>query len=72
MITARDGRKTQRTENEINQMGGSGRIRYELVELSNQSSIYALANRWRGPLYVLINTAGTTSRKRLETPVGHR
>jgi NAD(P)-dependent dehydrogenase (short-subunit alcohol dehydrogenase family) len=55
---------------EIGRVAGDGRVRYELVDLSRRASIYALAERWRGPLHVLVNNAGTTPRQRLQTPEG--
>jgi len=70
VIAARDERKARRTVDEIGRVAGNGRIRYELVDLSRRASIYALAERWRGPLHVLVNNAGTTPRQRLETPEG--
>jgi retinol dehydrogenase-13 len=70
VITARDERKARRTVQEIGRVTENGRIRYELVDLSRRASIYALAERWRGPLHVLINNAGTTPRQRLETSDG--
>jgi NAD(P)-dependent dehydrogenase (short-subunit alcohol dehydrogenase family) len=70
VITARDEGKARRTVDEIGRVTEKGRIRYELVELSSRVSIYALAERWRCPLHVLINNAGTTPRRRLQTPEG--
>ena len=70
VIAARDERKARREVDEIGRATENGRIRYELVDLSRRTSIYALAERWRGPLHVLINNAGTTPRQRLQTPDG--
>ncbi len=70
VITARDEGKAKRTVEEIGRGLGNGRIRYELVDLSSRASIYALAERWRGPLHVLVNNAGATPRQRQETTEG--
>ncbi len=43
---------------------------YEVVDLSRKQSIKDLAGRWTGELHVLINNAGTTPRRREETPEG--
>ncbi len=70
VITARDESKARRTTDEIGRVPGADLFRYELVELSSRESIYALAERWRGSLHVLINNAGATPRHRLQTPEG--
>jgi len=45
-------------------------IRYEIADLSRKSEIQALAERWQGPLHVLINNAAASPRRRQETPEG--
>ena len=38
--------------------------------LSRQAAIATLAQRWKGPLHVLVNNAAITPRQREETPEG--
>lgn len=70
VLTARDEHKARRAVQEIVRETDNGRVRYELVDLSRRASVYALAERWRGPLHVLINNAGITPRQRQQTPEG--
>ena len=56
--------------NEIQKVTSNQFVRYEVVDLSRKSSIENLAKGWEGPLHVIINNAGTTPRKRMETPEG--
>jgi NAD(P)-dependent dehydrogenase (short-subunit alcohol dehydrogenase family) len=39
-----------------------------MADVSRHNSIKALADRWQGPLHVLVNNAAVTPRARLETP----
>ena len=70
VLAARDETKAKRAVAEIGRATGNSRVRYELVDLSRKSSIEALAERWQGPLHVLVNNAGATPRSRQETPEG--
>ncbi len=70
VLACRNEEKARRAVEEITQATGSDRVRYELVDLSRQSAIKALAGRWQGPLHVLVNNAATTPRQRQETPEG--
>lgn len=45
-------------------------VRTEIVDLSCRAEIEAFAERWRGPLAVLINNAAIAPRQRSETPEG--
>jgi NAD(P)-dependent dehydrogenase (short-subunit alcohol dehydrogenase family) len=49
---------------------GNRQVRYEVADLSRQADILALADRWSGPLHVLVNNAAATPRRRQETPEG--
>jgi NAD(P)-dependent dehydrogenase (short-subunit alcohol dehydrogenase family) len=49
---------------------GNPQVQYEIADLSRSADIFALANRWSGPLHVLVNNAAATPRRRLETPEG--
>jgi len=44
------------------------KVWYEVVDLSRKQSVQDLANRWEGPLNLLVNNAATTPRDRLLTP----
>lgn len=70
VVAARNERKAQRTLEMITQTTGNQQVKYELVDLARKTSIQALAERWQGPLHVLINNAAVTPRRREETPEG--
>jgi NAD(P)-dependent dehydrogenase (short-subunit alcohol dehydrogenase family) len=70
VLACRDEAKAKRTISELKRSTANQRIRYVIVDLSRRASIEALANRWHGPLHILVNNAATTPRKRQETPEG--
>ena len=70
VLACRDAEKAWRAVAEIVQATGNPNVRYELVDVSRWASVCALAERWRGPLHVLINNAAVTPRTRQETPEG--
>ena len=70
VLIGRDRRRTDQATQEIIRSTGNEDVRYEIVDLSRRSEIEALAGRWSGPLHVLVNNAGATPRRRLETPEG--
>ncbi len=70
VLVCRDEEKAEGAAREITRATGNPRVRFELADLSRHASIHALAERWRGPLHVLVNNAGTTPRRRQETPEG--
>ncbi len=70
VLAVRNGAKAEKVVKEITQATNNNQVRYELVDLSRQISIQALADRWQGPLHVLVNNAGATPRTRQETPEG--
>lgn len=70
VLAVRNESKAEKAVAEIQQATGNDQVRYELVDLSRQSSIKKLADRWDGPLHVLVNNAGATPRSRQETPEG--
>jgi NAD(P)-dependent dehydrogenase (short-subunit alcohol dehydrogenase family) len=55
---------------DIVQATGNSQVRYEVVNVSRRASIQALAERWQGPLHVLVNNAAVTPRRRTETMEG--
>jgi NAD(P)-dependent dehydrogenase (short-subunit alcohol dehydrogenase family) len=70
ILACRDEGRAQRAVQDVIRATGNQNVRYELVDVSRQASIQALAERWQGPLHVLVNNAGATPRRRLETPEG--
>lgn len=70
ILVGRDETKTRRITEQIIAATGNAMLRYEIADLSRHESITALADRWSGPLHVLVNNAGTTPRSRQETPEG--
>lgn len=70
VIVARDETKAQDLIAEIIRVTDNPRVFYALADLSRRAEIQALAQRWQGPLHVLINNAAVTPRSRQETPDG--
>lgn len=70
VLVCRDRCKAERTVNEIIHATRNPRVRFVLADLSRYREIRGLAERWTGPLHVLINNAACTPRSRLETPEG--
>lgn len=70
VLACRNEAKARRAVDEITRLTGNPQVRYELVDLSRRSSIRAMADRWQGPLHVLVNNAGATPPTRQETPEG--
>jgi len=70
VLACRNEEKARQAVREIIQATGNDRVRYEIVDVSRQSSIQALAEHWQGALHVLINNAALTPRSRQETPEG--
>jgi NAD(P)-dependent dehydrogenase (short-subunit alcohol dehydrogenase family) len=70
VIVARSETKAQRVVSEIMAATGNQTVSYELADLSRHVEIEALAERWKGPLDVLVNNAAVTPRNRQETPEG--
>ena len=70
VLICRDADKATRCTEEIVQLTGNPRVRYELVDLSRRSSILTLADRWQGPVHVLVTNAAVTPQHRQTTPEG--
>jgi NAD(P)-dependent dehydrogenase (short-subunit alcohol dehydrogenase family) len=70
VLGVRNETKAKQVADDIIRATGNNQVRYELVDLSRQISIKALADRWQGPLHLLVNNAGATPRTRQETPEG--
>ena len=69
VLLCRDPAKAQAAVADIQRRTGNPWVRFELVDLSRHASIAALAERWRGPVHVLVNNAAIAPRRREETPV---
>lgn len=70
VLLCRNASKATHTVDEIKQHTQNPRIRFEIADLSRHTDICKLADRWQGPLHVLINNAACTPRHRQETPEG--
>jgi retinol dehydrogenase-13 len=70
VLACRDEKKAVQTVREIVETTANPRVRFELVDVSRKASVHALAERWRGPLHVLVNNAAVTPSRRQETPEG--
>jgi retinol dehydrogenase-13 len=70
VLICRNQQKAEQTLKEITHLTGNTQVRYELADLSRYDEIHALAERWNGPLHVLINNAACAPRTRQETPEG--
>lgn len=70
VLACRNEEKATQAVREIIQATGNKQVRYEIVDVSRQASIQALAECWQGPLHVLVNNAAITPPSRQETPEG--
>ena len=70
VLLCRNAAKARATVADIRQRTGNRQVRYEVVDLARRDSVAALAERWEGPVHVLVNNAATTPRRREETPAG--
>jgi len=70
VLICRDQDKAARCVDAISRATRNPHVRYELTDLSRRASIQALAQRWEGPLDVLVNNAAIAPRRRMLTPEG--
>lgn len=70
VLGCRDKDRAEQVVHEIRRSTGNEHVRYELVDVSRKSDIQALAERWQGPLQILVNNAAAAPRDRRETPEG--
>jgi len=70
VLLCRDPQKAATAVDEIKRYTENPGVRYEQVDLSRLGSIQALAERWRGPIHVLVNNAAVAPRSRRETSEG--
>ena len=70
VLLCRNEEKAKRAVQEIRRVTSNDKVRHEIVDVSRRASIQDLAERWRGPLHILVNNAAVTPRRREETPEG--
>jgi NAD(P)-dependent dehydrogenase (short-subunit alcohol dehydrogenase family) len=70
VLIARNEGKAQKTVREIIETTENQDVSCEIADLSRRVEIQSLAQRWEGPLHVLVNDAAVTPRTRQETPEG--
>ena len=70
VLLCRNAAKARAAVADIRRRTGNERVRSEVVDLARRDSIVSLAERWEGPVHVLVNNAATTPRRREETPEG--
>lgn len=64
VAVARNAQKAKETVDQIIQSTGNSNVEYLIIDLSEKASIQAAAEKWNGPLHVLINNAAVTPRNR--------
>jgi NAD(P)-dependent dehydrogenase (short-subunit alcohol dehydrogenase family) len=69
-LLGRDEARVRAATDAIRSATGNPHLRYEVADLGRRAAIGALADRWQGPLHILINNAAVTPRVRQETAAG--
>ncbi len=69
-VVARNENNARGTVEQIISATGNRDVDYLVIDLSSKALIQQAAEKWNGPLHVLINNASTTPRRREETPEG--
>lgn len=70
VLVCRDEAKAENAVQGIRTKTGNDSVHFELADMSCQSSIRSLANRWTRPVDVLVNNAAVTPQRRQETAEG--
>jgi len=70
VLACRDEARAQQTVAEIQRATHNLHVRYEIVDVARYASVQKLAERWQGPLHILINNAAASPRQRQESPEG--
>ncbi len=70
VLISRSPEKCSQAVEKIKNITGNDDVRYEIADLSKQTSIQALAASWTGPLHILVNNAAISPPTRLETTEG--
>jgi len=70
LMTARDEKKAIQIRDELIEITGNQKIKYQIVDLSDKESIFNFAESYSGALYALVNNAASTPRKKLVNSTG--
>jgi NAD(P)-dependent dehydrogenase (short-subunit alcohol dehydrogenase family) len=70
VVIARNPEKSRRLVERMRRATGNPRVRDERCDVSRKREVQALAERWEGPLHVLINNAAIAPQRRETTPEG--
>ncbi len=70
VLVARNEKKAKEAVQKILETTDNPNLGYEIADLSRRVEIQKLAQRWVGPLHILINNVAVTPRSRQETPDG--
>jgi NAD(P)-dependent dehydrogenase (short-subunit alcohol dehydrogenase family) len=69
-LITRDSQKSVQAVEEIIAASNNPFISFKIADLSRKSAIQSLADKWEGPLHLLINNAAITPQTRQTTPEG--
>ncbi len=64
VAVARNEQKAKSTVDQIREATGNANVEYMLIDLAEETSIREAAEKWEGPVHVLINNAAVTPRSR--------
>lgn len=64
VAVARNEQKAKSTVEHISEATGNPNVEYLLIDLAEEKSIREAAEKWQGPVHVLINNAAVTPRQR--------
>ena len=64
VAVARNEQKAKSTVEQIQKATGNTHVEYLLIDLAEEASIREAAEKWEGPVHVLINNASVTPRQR--------
>lgn len=70
VLLARHEARARAAVDRIRRESGNDAVRYVLADVSRHASVLAAAERWDGPLHVLVNDAGVAPPARETTPEG--
>lgn len=70
VLVVRDPEKGSASVERITRASGNPRVSFEVVDLSSRDSIHKFSERWKDPLFALVNNAVTAPKQRQETQSG--
>jgi NAD(P)-dependent dehydrogenase (short-subunit alcohol dehydrogenase family) len=70
VMACRNAERGEAAASTVRKRVPAAEVRVEVVDVSRRAEIDAFAQRWRGPLHVLINNAAVAPKARSETPEG--